>query len=295
MTNDIELEQGWRSARHQVNGVTLHAVEAGPADGPLVILLHGFPEYWWGWRKQIGPLAAAGFRVVAPDMRGYNESDAPAGLGAYRADVLAADVVGLADAFGAERFGLVGHDWGGIVAWEVAGCYPERLDRLVVMNAPHPDTMLRQMVEHPTQILRSAYVGFFQLPLVPEAVLSAGGYASLRRAMRDSARPGAFSTSDLDRYAAAWAKPGRLTAMLNYYRALGLRRSGAAARISVPTFVLWGENDTALEEHLAHAAMERCDQGRLRIVHDATHWLHHEQPAEVNERLIGYLRSGQGG
>jgi pimeloyl-ACP methyl ester carboxylesterase len=114
--------------------VSLHIVEAGPQDGPLVILLHGFPEFWWGWRHQISPLADAGYHLVAPDMRGYNRSERPAGIDAYRLETLTADVLGLADSFGANRFRLVGHDWGGVVAWDLAASHPGRLERLAVIN-----------------------------------------------------------------------------------------------------------------------------------------------------------------
>ncbi len=289
MADEALLEPGSRSRTEAVNGVRLHWIEAGPADGPVVILLHGFPEYWWGWRRQIAPLAETGHRVVAPDMRGYNESDTPSGVAAYRADVLATDVVRLADALGAPRFALVGHDWGGIVAWEVAGRYPERVERLAILNAPHPDTMAASILAHPSQALKSSYIAFFQLPFVPELALRADGFAALRRSMKDSARPGTFGEAELDRYAAAWAKPRRLTAMLDYYRALRFRRSGAAARIAPPTLVLWGERDSFLESHLARAALGRCDRGRLVTLPDATHWLHHEEPERVGAELAAFL------
>src|SRR4051812_16948218 len=171
------LQPGWTSGMRAVNGLSLHLVEAGPADGPLLILLHGFPEFWWAWRHQITPLAEQGYRVVAPDMRGYNQSDAPQDVASYRLDVLVADVLALADGFGAGRFRLVGHDWGGIVAWAVGASHPERLERLVVMGAPHPDLWARQALKHPTQALRSTYVALFQLPWLPEATLGALGFA----------------------------------------------------------------------------------------------------------------------
>ena len=122
----------------RTNGITLHAAAAGPAEGKLVILLHGFPEFWYGWRHQIAPLAASGLRILAPDQRGYNLSDKPAGIAAYRLDTLADDVIGLADALGREHFAVVGHDWGGVVAWRLAARNPERVTRAVILNAPHP-------------------------------------------------------------------------------------------------------------------------------------------------------------
>lgn len=223
------LMPGWRSGRRQVNGLWLHVVEAGPRDGPLLVLLHGFPEFWWAWRHQIAPLAEAGFHVAAPDLRGYNLSDAPRGIGSYRLDLLVADVLALADGLGAGRFDLVGHDWGGVIAWATAARHPDRIGRLVVLDAPNPD-LLGQALKHPTQALRSSYAAFFQLPLLPEALLGAFGFAGLRALMRGSARPDSFRPGDLDRYAAAWGQPGRLGAMLNYYRALRQRRRPPGAR-----------------------------------------------------------------
>lgn len=140
----MEMSEGWTNSWRQVNGLSLHVVEAGPAEGPLLLLLHGFPEFWWGWRHQITPLAECGYHVVVPDMRGYNLSDAPQEVSDYRLPTLVADVIALADSYGADRFRLVGHDWGGIVAWGVGIHHSERLERLVVMDAPHPDLWTKE-------------------------------------------------------------------------------------------------------------------------------------------------------
>lgn len=284
------MEAGWTSGKRTVNGVSLHVVEAGPSDGPLVILLHGFPEFWWGWRHQISPLADAGYHVVAPDMRGYNRSERPAGIDAYRLETLTADVLGLADSFGANRFRLVGHDWGGVVAWDLAASHPGRLERLAVINGPHPDLWFQVMKRSATQAFRSSYAAFFQLPRVPEAVLSASGFRVLRAMLERSSRNGTFTPDDLDRYVEAWSHPGALTAMLNYYRALRKRRlPSEPRRIRTPTLILWGEKDVALETGVAEAALDVCDDGRLEMLEDATHWVHLEDVDRVNAELIGFL------
>ncbi len=201
-----------------VNGVRLHYVESG--NGPLVLLLHGFPEFWYSWREQIPALAAAGYHVVAPDMRGYNASEKPHGVDAYRTDELVADVTGLIDHFGEENAHVVGHDWGGAVAWQVGIERPERVDKLAVLNAPHP-VRFREVLRTPSQLKRSWYMFFFQLPWLPERFLSARGYESIENIFRDSAKnPEAFDEEDVRRYVEAAAQPGALTGSINYYRAL---------------------------------------------------------------------------
>lgn len=284
------MDANWNSDNRMVNGLSLHTVEAGPEDGPLLILLHGFPEFWWAWRHQITPLAERGYHVVVPDMRGYNRSHAPQEIDAYHLDTLTSDILALADSFGAERFHLVGHDWGGVVAWDLAAGYPGRLERLMVLNAPHPDLWLRVMKRRPTQALRSSYAAIFQLPRIPEMVLGASNFRGLREMMRRSARGETFTPDVLDRYTEAWSHPGSLTAMLNYYRALRKRPLPDQPRwIRTPTQILWGEKDIALEHHVARAALEVCDDGELEFVAGATHWLHLEQPDRVTAEMIRFF------
>lgn len=285
------------------SGIGLHIAEAGAEsrvesgrpDVPLVILLHGFPEFWFAWRRQIEPLAAAGFRVVAPDQRGYNLSDKPEGVGAYVLDRLADDVIGLADALGYQTFSLVGHDWGGVVGWWLAMRAPERLERLAILNAPHPATLSGYLARHPRQLARSWYVLFFQLPRLPERLIGARGFRLATRALTGTSRPGTFRSGDLARYREAWARPGALTAMIGWYRALRRRRPAGPARIRVPTLVLWGQGDAFLEPGLADAALRHCDRGRLVRFDDAGHWIQHEHPARVNELLAGFLGEGRPG
>jgi pimeloyl-ACP methyl ester carboxylesterase len=277
-------------ARHRVNGVTLHCIEAGPEDGPLVILLHGFPEFWWGWRYQIGPLAEAGLRVLVPDQRGYHLSDKPEGRRAYDLDMLAKDVVGLADALGRQTFSVVGHDWGGLVAWWTASRYPDRITKLAILNAPHPSVAGAYMRSHPTQMLRSLYVGFFQLPRLPEAMLSANGYRSLKDALLRSSRPGTFSDGDIAQYEKAWSQPGALTAMLNWYRALPFLPEMKDPTIRSPALVIWGARDRFLEKGLVEASLALCRSGDVRWIENATHWVQHEEPDAVNAALVDFLK-----
>lgn len=264
-------------------------MEAGPQDGPLVVLLHGFPEFWWGWRHQIAPLAERGLRVVVPDQRGYNRSDKPAGAAAYALDTLVADVSGLAHSYGRSSFRLVGHDWGGIVAWRTAILHPDRVERLVVSNAPHPDIWTRVARHHPGQLLKSYYVGLFQLPRVPEAVLQAGDFAVAKRMLTATSRANAFSSEDLERYAEAWRHPGALTGMLNYYRALRHKPGGRPARVRPPTLLVWGARDAFLQREVAQAGLKLCDRGEALFLEEATHWVHLEEADAVNAALGRFL------
>lgn len=276
----------------ETNSLRLHAVQAGPEDGPLVILLHGFPEFWYGWVKQIEPLALAGFRVLAVDQRGYNLSDKPQGLDAYRLDQPARDVIGLIDLLERETAFLVGHDWGGVVAWVVAALFPERVAKMAVLNAPYPTTGFRAIFRDPTQLLRSAYIIFFQLPGLPEAILRKDDWDLLVRGMRNTSRPGTFSEEDFEQYRQAWWRKDAMTSMLNWYRAF-LRRPAQLPwkpRISVPTLVLWGARDIALSRATARLSLELLEEGQLEFFENATHWLQHERASSVNALLIDFLQ-----
>ena len=281
---------GAESLRVQVNGIDLHAVAAGPPDGPLVILLHGFPEFWWGWRRQIAPLAAAGLRVVAPDQRGYNLSSRPEGVAAYAVDILADDVLALGTALGRDRFAVVGHDWGAILGWHLAARNPERIDRVAILNGPQLATLRDHMARHPWQLPRIGYFALFQLPLIPEAGLRAGNFAALAAGLRATSRSGTFTEEVLAPYRDAWSRLGALTAMLNWYRAAArhapsLRRD----RIAIPVRIIWGNRDVALDRRLAEAGAALCDRAEVIHLPDATHWLQHEMAEEVNAHLVGFL------
>jgi len=275
----------------EAGAVRLHLVEAGPADGPPVLLFHGFPEFWWGWRRQLPALAAAGFRAVAPDLPGYNLSDKPRRLGAYRLDRLAGLVPALADDLGVAAVPLVGHDWGGALAWWSALCHPERISRLAILNAPHPSVLRRALRSSPEQRKRNVYMLYFQLPWLPERKLAAGGYRPLRSMLRRTSRPGTFDESELERYAEAAGRPGALGGMLAWYRA-GLRRPAPPPprpRIEPETLILWGAGDVALGRELVEPSAARCRSAEVAWFEHAGHWLQHEEPDEVNRRLLAFL------
>ena len=285
-----------RDGYAEIGDVRLHYVEAG--DGPLVLLLHGFPEFWYGWRQQIEPLAAAGFRVVAPDMRGYNLSSAPSEVAAYETDRLTADIRGLIQERGAESAMLVGHDWGGSVAWATAMSHPEVVDRLAILNAAHP-RKLSQGLHHPGQLRKSWYFFFFDLPDLPESVVHANRWHFFRHFLHD-ARP-AYTPEEIDRYVEAWSQPGAATGMINYYRS-SVRQSPKRAEaqlrpISAPTLVIWGERDRyAIEPRITGRGSRTLDDhedvpslDRVERLPDASHWVHHDEHERVTQLLTDFF------
>ncbi|MBM6615869.1 alpha/beta hydrolase [Desemzia sp. RIT804] len=276
----------------KTNGITLHVAQKGPADGELILLLHGFPEFWYGWCKQITYLADQGFRVWAPDQRGYNLSDKPDKVSDYHIEHLAADVAGLIKASGKEKVFLVGHDWGGIVAWRVAREYPDLLHKLVILNAPHEAAMKEQVLHHPFQILKSSYIGFFQLPGVPERLFSVSGWKPATKALKATSQKGTFSEAELDEYRTAWSQPRAMHSMINWYRALVRYSSNQTvpSRVTVPTFLIWGAKDQFLGQELANKSLEFCDNGRGRLIGEATHWVQHEEAEQVNQWMLDFIQ-----
>ncbi len=277
----------------QAGMVRLHYVHAGPVDGPLVVLLHGFPEFFYGWRHQIPALAAAGFHVVAPDMRGYNLSDKPAGWRAYDIVALADDMAGLIAALGAGSADVVGHDWGAAVAYATATFHPDLVRRLVILNVPHFARFLEGLRTF-RQLRKSWYMFAFQIPRLPERLIARNGFSLGKRSLRAGAQEGTFTDQDLERYIDAWSRPGALTAMINYYRA-ALRRSPRSALrrlrpILAPTLVIWGERDIYLGSELAEPDSRWVPDARVCRIPDATHWVQHDAAEEVNELLIEFLR-----
>ncbi|MGE0489979.1 MAG: alpha/beta fold hydrolase [Vulcanimicrobiota bacterium] len=269
-----------------LGSLSMHAVEAG--EGPLVLLLHGFPACWYSWKDLIEPLSRH-FRVVAPDLRGYNLSDRPKGVHHYTTDALGEDIARLVRALGETRAHIVGHDWGGALTWSLASTRPNLVDKVAVLNCPHPAAMLRHLRTNRRQLKRSWYIMFFQLPRLPEWVFSRRQSQFVKFAF--AARRGTFEAEDLERYREAIFAPGALTAAINYYRAAG-RQLLAPVKyppIAAPSLLIWGERDKALGKELTFG-MERYFSGDYRVEYlDAGHWVHNEQPERVLELLGNFL------
>ncbi len=277
----------------EVNGVNLHYVRQG--EGPLAILLHGFPEFWYSWRHQL-PFLSGRFTAVAPDMRGYNLSDKPQGVSAYYMEELMEDVKGLIKAFGEEKATIISHDWGGVIAWNLAAFFPEVVDRLVIMNAPHPVAFWRELRRNPKQRKSSWYVFMFQVPWLPEWYVRRGDFEMLEKVFSGWVyRKESFAPEDIRKFKEAMGQPGCLTSAINYYRGAvrdtsGIKRLRNFPKIRVPTLVIWGEKDRALTNDLAQELDPYFElPPEVRFVPQCSHWVQQEQPEVVNEMLEAFL------
>ncbi|HSO11330.1 MAG TPA: alpha/beta hydrolase [Anaerolineales bacterium] len=275
----------------ETNGIRLHVVQAGPHSGVPVILLHGFPEFWYGWRNQIPALVESGCRVIIPDQRGYNLSDKPRGVKDYDVYTLVDDIIGLIDALGYEKVNLVGHDWGAVVAWILAIKYPERLHKLGIMNVPHPAVMKRFLTRDFEQIRRSWYVFFFQLPWIPEAGMRQNDWRGAVGALRGSGKIHSFTNEDIKKYKEAWSQPDAMTSMINWYRAVirHMPKLPQNPRVKVSTLMMWGMKDVALTHRMARPSMDYVDEGNLILFPEATHWVHLDAAEEVNHYLVDFI------
>jgi pimeloyl-ACP methyl ester carboxylesterase len=290
----FEWNDKWVEHRYaEVNGVRLHYVEAGPPGGPLLVLLHGWPEFWYCWRHQIPALSRAGFRVIAPDLRGFGLSAKPERVASYRMSEVSADVVALIASLGGRAAALVGHDWGGVVAWHTAMKHPEVMEKLVILNCPHPRRFLAAL-RSARQIRKSWYMFFFQLPVVAERGIARKDFAVIRRAFRTQpVRPLAYTDADIDRIVEALKQPGALTGGLNYYRAAFRRppieRSRGGFRpVPCRVLVIWGDRDVALGRELAEPDPKWVPNARVEHL-DASHWVPSDAPERVNALITDFV------
>jgi len=289
-------ESAWKHTYADVNGVRLHYVEQGK--GTLILFLHGFPEFWYAWTPLLAEFGRD-YHAVALDMRGYNLSAKPEAVDAYRIPVIVEDVRVLAAKLDARKFVLVGHDWGGVIAWAFAAQHPEMLGKLVIINAPHPTVFARELAQNPDQQKASSYFNLFNSPQAEQA-LSANEFSGLFQAFGS-----ALNAEDRKEYLAAWKQPGGLTGGLNYYRAAQLRSPAGAppgaqapalqplAPITTPTLVIWGEKDTALLTGNLEGLDQYVKPLAIRRIPDGSHWVVHEKPGLVIHYVRDFLKSSR--
>lgn len=275
----------------ETNGIRLHTAAAGPEDGGLVVLLHGFPEFWYGWRHQIERLADLGYRVIAPDQRGYNLSDKPSGVENYTLNKLRDDIIGLIRHHNRNKAVIIGHDWGGAVGWHLASTRPEYVEKLIPINIPHPAVMPKILAVEPQQWIKSSYMLFFQMAETPEKALRANDFLAMEKALLKSSRPDVFSPEDIKKYKEAWSQPWALTTMLNWYRSIAKsgKTHGMDNNVPVPVQIIWGADDAFLSKNLPKESLKLCLDGKFVLVEEATHWVHHEQPEIVNRIIEDFL------
>lgn len=287
MSNLENLEHGLI----ETNGIKLHYVSRGT--GKLMLMLHGFPEFWYSWRYQIAEFALD-YQVVAPDLRGYNESDKPEALSAYGMSELVEDVRGMITGLGYQNCILVAHDWGGAIAWNFAYRYPDLVEKLVVMNLPHP-AKFREGIKTWSQLQKSWYIFWFQLPWLPELALQFNNYQAIASAFMDLAiDKSTFTSEDLAAFREAAAKPGALTAMINYYRAnfkfFSEEQTPTWGVLETPTLMIWGEEDTALGKELTYGTDAYVRELQIKYIPNCSHWVQQEQPQLVNQYLREFLQ-----
>ncbi len=274
----------------ETNGVRLHVAACGPQDGELVVLLHGFPEYWGAWKRLMGPLAEAGYRVVAPDQRGYNTSDKPASVADYRIDELVADIAGLIEALGHTSARVVGHDWGGTVCWHLARQRPERVHQAVVLNCVPAEVLQRAILSSPRQLLRSGHALVMQVPFLPQWWLALRNFKDFTNTMVRTSRPGTFGETTLQEHHDAWSRPGARVAMVRWYQAATrFPALDVGTRVTVPSLLLWGELDPFLGVDLVDTTEALCDDIKVVRLPTATHWLHHEETEHVLAELTAFF------
>ncbi|WGV25496.1 alpha/beta fold hydrolase [Halotia branconii] len=283
-----DIKGDWKHEYINTNGIKLHYVTQGT--GSLMLMLHGFPEFWYSWRHQI-PEFAQYFQVVALDLRGYNDSDKPKEQSAYVMDEFVKDVEGVIKGLGYDKCILVGHDWGGAIAWSFAYAHPQMVERLIVLNSPHP-AKFAQGLYTLKQLLRSWYILLFQLPWLPELLLQLSDFQAIKMVIQGTAfHKKAFTQTDINTYKNAAAKPNAITAMLNYYRNIFqvfiFKKNWSI--LQVQTLMIWGENDTALGKELTYGTANYINDLKIRYIHSCGHWIQQEKPELVNQYIRDFL------
>ena len=275
--------------------IELETRVAGPEDGTPIVLLHGFPECWATWKHQIPALASAGFRVYAPNMRGYGHSSKPSRVDQYHIDRLASDIDAIRRHAGVSECHVVGHDWGAIVAWWYAIHYPDNTKSLSILNVPHPEVFLATLFKNPIQFLKSWYVFFFQIPWIPEAIVTLNRGWIFKKVLQLSSNKDSYTQDDIEELEQHWLIPGAMTAMINYYRSVirSIPRAQNEGKVHCPVQILWGEKDLALTLKMARQSLDYAPNSVLTTYPDATHWLAHDKPDDIVNKLTCFCNHAE--
>lgn len=276
------------------NGIKLHTLCAGDPANPLVILLHGFPEFWKGWELQIDALVNAGYYVMVPDQRGYNLSSKPLNISDYRIENLVGDILGLLESTGKGKALLGGHDWGGVVAWYLASARPDKFEKLFIANAPHPHIFWWYYKNDKEQYKKSSYMRAFLFPYLPQRKIASNNFEFVEKALVKGSKEGSFSSEDIKAYKLAWSDPGTFNGMLNWYRAFFFQSKGLEmikSKVKVPVFIAWGVEDTALKYEMGVDSLKHCENAKIEKVEEATHWILHEQPEKISQLMIEFFKA----
>ncbi len=283
------VNKSWNHNYLETNGVKLHYVSEG--EGKLMLMLHGFPEFWYSWRHQIAAFSH-NYRVVAPDLRGYNYSDKPRSIQSYSISELVKDVAGIITNLGYKKCILVAHDWGGAIAWYFADQYPEMVEKLIILNLPHPAKFMEGL-RTPQQLKKSWYIFFFQLPFLPELLFKRNDYQAIASAFtKDTINESAFTSEDIEAYKKAAAQPSALTAAINYYRCFFrelFKPQKSWNKINIPTLMVWGENDIYLGKELTYGTDDYVQDLTIKYIPNCSHWVQQEQPELVNQYIADFL------
>ncbi len=276
----------------QLHEGKIHYMSAGDVDNETIIFLHGFPEFWYAWRKQVSYFSDK-YHVVAPDLRGYNKSLKPKRVKNYKIDLIAKDVIAIIEDLGKEKVILAGHDWGAAIAWHIALLYGERLSKVVVLNVPHPFVFRRTLMTNLKQLSKSWYIFFFQIPFLPTWYLGRNNFSRCAKMLVESSQEGSFTEADLEQYKVAWANGNSMNCMVMWYKAM-MRYpmqmdQYKQKKVNIPIKIIWGKNDIALVPKMAEESLAYCKQGKLTYLEEATHWVQHDEPEKVNQLIEEFI------
>lgn len=271
----------------------LHYKFAGNSSNETIIFLHGFPEFWYSWRKQLDHFSEK-YHVVAPDMRGYNKSLKPKRVGDYKIDSISKDIIELLKHLGKEKVILAGHDWGAAIAWHLALLHEEQFSKVIILNVPHPYVFRKKLFTNIRQFSKSWYIFFFQLPFLPHRILGKSNFQRGTEMLVSSSQEGSFTEEDLEKYKAAWANENSMKYMIMWYKAM-LRYSWNMSqyrnkKVNIPLKIIWGKNDIALVPEMANESLQYCEQGELTYLEEATHWVQHDEPKKVIQLMEEFIQ-----